>query len=68
MGGLFFWEGSSMGGPLVGGATGRDSLLFGLSPLKGKQQLFPLSTPSLQNSRLSLFRFAQSPVFLNDSL
>ena len=29
----------------VGGATGRDCFLIGLSPLKGKQQLFPLRIP-----------------------
>ena len=43
-----------MGRSFVGGATGRDSLSFELSPLKGKQQLFPLRMPSLKNSCLSL--------------
>jgi hypothetical protein len=41
--------------PPVGGATGRDSILFGLTPLKGKQQFFPLRMPSLKTAAFLCF-------------
>ena len=69
-----------MGGPLVGGIfCGRDLLwegslaamlyliLWAFAP-QGETTAFPLRMTSLNNSRLSLFRFAQSPVFLNGYL